>query len=116
MNRMILKREDEIRIAVTDGRIDADTDGDWQDFATELLRELDETRRCLANAPEPPIGTVVEVNDTRWERVDYPGFMSHRQWSRIFPEGYEYDPETWSFLVGCGRVRIISDALAPKET
>jgi len=106
MNRMTLKREDEIRVALTDGRIDGDVNGDWQDFAKELLRELDATRRELTE-PEPPVGTMVEINGTRWERTDEPGFMSNRQWIRTFPEGYDDAPETWRFLAGCGRPVLI---------
>jgi hypothetical protein len=45
---MTLKREDGIRIAITDGEIPFDVDGDWQDFATELLAELDRKRGLLA--------------------------------------------------------------------
>lgn len=41
---MTLKREDEIRVALADNEIPADVDGDWQDFASELLAELD--RKC----------------------------------------------------------------------
>jgi hypothetical protein len=46
--RMTLKREDEIRIALADDYIDGDMDGDWQDFAKELLRELDQIRKTQA--------------------------------------------------------------------
>lgn len=66
-------------------------------------------------APEPSVGTVVEVGGTRWERVDEPGFMPHRQWIRIDPAGYEDRPETWQSLAGHGnRVRAVSDAAATK--
>lgn len=44
---MTLKREDGIRVALADGEIPDDVDGDWQDFAAELLRELDRLRASL---------------------------------------------------------------------
>lgn len=65
---------------------------------------------------EPPVGTVVRVGGTRWKRIDEPGFMTHRQWVRIHPAGYEDQPETWQFLAGHGDlVRIVTDAPATKE-
>jgi hypothetical protein len=45
---MPLKREDGIRVALADGRIPFDVDGDWQDFAGELLAELDRLRAGMS--------------------------------------------------------------------